>query len=125
MKRKRDVNSKVSEYRSRLVRAFLAAKRELEPTLAASVRVWIGRDEVGWYGHPQFPVVNPPLRRAPTGRPKATGPRQKKQSLYFHQEVLAEIFAEADRRSVPPAKVIQSAWELAREEIRKFPGAGL
>jgi len=50
-----------------------------------------------------------------------TDARARKQSLYFPQEMLEEIKAEAIRLERPLSWVVQRAWKRAREEIRKMP----
>lgn len=46
---------------------------------------------------------------------------KRKQSLYFPEEMLAEIQAEADRQDRSLSWVVQQAWRLARGEILRFP----
>jgi len=46
---------------------------------------------------------------------------KRKQSLYFTAEMLGEIKAEAARLDRSLSWVVQRAWKLAREEIRKLP----
>jgi uncharacterized small protein (TIGR04563 family) len=48
-------------------------------------------------------------------------PRARKQSLYFPQEMLEEIKAEAARLERSLSWVVQRAWKRAREEIKKTP----
>ena len=45
-----------------------------------------------------------------------------KQSLYFSDDVLREIMAEANRLDRSLSWTVQQAWRIAREEVRKFPG---
>ena len=47
--------------------------------------------------------------------------KAKKQSLYFPQEMLEEIKAEAVRLERSLSWVVQRAWKRAREEIKKTP----
>jgi uncharacterized small protein (TIGR04563 family) len=47
--------------------------------------------------------------------------RARKQSLYFPQDMLEEIKAEANRLERPLSWVVQRAWKRAREEIKKMP----
>ena len=46
---------------------------------------------------------------------------KRKQSLYFPQEMLGEIQAEAARQDRSLSWIVQKAWKIAREELRKFP----
>ena len=48
-------------------------------------------------------------------------PRARKQSLYFPQEMLEEIKAEAARLERSLSWVVQRAWKMARMEIKKIP----
>jgi uncharacterized small protein (TIGR04563 family) len=48
-------------------------------------------------------------------------PRARKQSLYFPQDMLEEIKAEATRLERSLSWVVQRAWKRAREEIKKTP----
>jgi uncharacterized small protein (TIGR04563 family) len=47
---------------------------------------------------------------------------KRKQSLYFPQEMLDEIIREAGRQDRSLSWVVQQAWKLAREDIRRLPG---
>jgi uncharacterized small protein (TIGR04563 family) len=49
---------------------------------------------------------------------------KQKQSLYFPEQTLREISAQANRLDRSLSWTVQQAWRLAREEIRKFPPAG-
>jgi uncharacterized small protein (TIGR04563 family) len=46
---------------------------------------------------------------------------KRKQSLYFPDEVIAQIQAEATRQDRSMSWVVQRAWEIARDSIRRFP----
>lgn len=46
---------------------------------------------------------------------------KRKQSLYFPEEMLREIQAEANRQDRSLSWIVQQAWRVAREEIKKFP----
>jgi len=46
---------------------------------------------------------------------------KRKQSLYFADDMLNEIMMEAVRLDRSLSWVIQCAWRLASEEVRKFP----
>ena len=46
---------------------------------------------------------------------------KQKQSLYFPEELLAEIRVEADRLDRSLSWVIQTAWKLSRGRIAQIP----
>ncbi|MBL8603781.1 MAG: TIGR04563 family protein [Myxococcales bacterium] len=46
---------------------------------------------------------------------------KRKQSLYFPESMLMEIQQEATRLDRSLSWVMQRAWKLARQEIRKLP----
>jgi uncharacterized small protein (TIGR04563 family) len=46
---------------------------------------------------------------------------RRKQSLYFPEEMLREIVAEARRTDRSLSWIVQRAWKGAREEIKKLP----
>ena len=46
---------------------------------------------------------------------------KRKQSLYFPEDMLAEIQAEATRQDRSLSWIVQRAWQIARKEIMKFP----
>jgi uncharacterized small protein (TIGR04563 family) len=50
---------------------------------------------------------------------------KQKQSLYFTDEVLREIFREANRLDRSLSWIVQQAWRLARQEIQTFPAAAV
>lgn len=52
-------------------------------------------------------------------------PDKRKQSLYFPEEMLAEIKREALRQDRSLSWIVQQAWRIAREEIKKFPSINL
>jgi uncharacterized small protein (TIGR04563 family) len=45
----------------------------------------------------------------------------RKQSLYFPEDMLEEIQREATRQDRSMSWVVQQAWRIARAEIRKLP----
>ena len=45
----------------------------------------------------------------------------RKQSLYFPEEMLQEIQREAMRQDRSMSWIVQTAWKLARGDIRKMP----
>ena len=49
------------------------------------------------------------------------GTDKRKQSLYFPEDMLNEIQAEANRQDRSLSWVVQQAWRLARTEIMRFP----
>lgn len=46
---------------------------------------------------------------------------KRKQSLYFPEEMLTEITAEANRQDRSLSWIVQKAWKIARKEIMKYP----
>lgn len=48
---------------------------------------------------------------------------KRKQSLYFPEEMLREIQDEARRLDRSLSWVVQKAWKVAREQIKKLPSA--
>jgi len=46
---------------------------------------------------------------------------KRKQSLYFPEQMLAEIAEEAKRLDRSLSWVVQRAWKLAKAEIKKLP----
>lgn len=49
--------------------------------------------------------------------------KRVKQSLYFPAQMLAELQAEAARHDRGVARILQWAWQLARDEVRRLPAA--
>ena len=49
---------------------------------------------------------------------------KRKQSLYFPEEMLREIQDEAKRLDRSLSWVVQKAWKVAREQIKKLPSSG-
>jgi uncharacterized small protein (TIGR04563 family) len=45
----------------------------------------------------------------------------RKQSLYFPEEMLQEIQKEAMRQDRSMSWIVQTAWKLARTDIKKMP----
>lgn len=45
----------------------------------------------------------------------------RKQSLYFPEEMLVEIQREANRQDRSLSWIVQQAWRLAKGEIHRFP----
>jgi len=52
----------------------------------------------------------------------AQPPDKRKQSLYFPEEMLAEIEAEAQRQDRSLSWIVQRAWATARPRIAAMPG---
>jgi len=46
---------------------------------------------------------------------------KRKQSLYFPQDMLEEIEYEARRQDRSLSWIVQRAWLIARDDIRKYP----
>ncbi len=53
------------------------------------------------------------------------GTDKQKQSLYFPEDMLAEIMREANRLDRSLAWMVQHAWRIARDEVKKFPSVDL
>jgi uncharacterized small protein (TIGR04563 family) len=49
--------------------------------------------------------------------------QKKKVTLYFNSAMLAETQKEALRQDRSISWIIQAAWKLAREEVKRMPGA--
>ena len=47
----------------------------------------------------------------------------RKQSLYFPEEMLEEIQREAGRQDRSISWIVQQAWKVARAQIKKIPSA--
>ncbi len=45
----------------------------------------------------------------------------RKQSLYFPEEMLQEIQREATRQDRSMSWIVQTAWKVARNDIKKMP----
>ena len=52
-----------------------------------------------------------------------TSPKRKV-TLYFNSGMLAETQREAIRQDRSISWIIQAAWKVARQEVRRLPGAG-
>jgi uncharacterized small protein (TIGR04563 family) len=46
---------------------------------------------------------------------------KRKQSLYFPEEMLKEITREANRQDRSLSWIVQKAWKISRDEIKKYP----
>jgi uncharacterized small protein (TIGR04563 family) len=51
------------------------------------------------------------------------GSDKQKQSLYFPEDILKEIQAEAIRQDRSLSWIVQKAWQAARKEMMKLPSA--
>lgn len=49
------------------------------------------------------------------------GSDKRKQSLYFPEEMLAEIEREAMRQDRSLSWIVQQAWRIARSDVARFP----
>jgi uncharacterized small protein (TIGR04563 family) len=49
---------------------------------------------------------------------------KRKVTLYFNSGMLAETQKEAIRQDRSVSWIIQAAWKIARDEVRKLPGVG-
>ena len=49
------------------------------------------------------------------------GGDKRKQSLYFPEDMLSEIQAEAERQDRSMSWIVQQAWRLSKGEIKRFP----
>lgn len=59
------------------------------------------------------------------GKSWRTTPAEKcKQSLYFPEEMLEEIRAEADRQDRSLSWIVQQAWKVALPKILRIPSTG-
>jgi uncharacterized small protein (TIGR04563 family) len=50
-----------------------------------------------------------------------SGTDNRKQSLYFPEDMLEEIQKEATRQDRSISWIVQQAWKVARSDIRKMP----
>ena len=72
------------------------------------------------------PAPNPVLRAKPAGATRirlncGAGSDKRKQSLYFPEEMLKEIQAEANRQDRSLSWIVQKSWKISRKEIMKYP----
>ena len=49
------------------------------------------------------------------------GTDKRKQSLYFPEDMLKEIKAEATRQDRSLSWIVQKAWKIARSEVSRYP----
>ena len=50
------------------------------------------------------------------------GTDKRKQSLYFPEDMLEEMQAEATRQDRSLSWIVQQAWKMAKDQIAKYPG---
>jgi uncharacterized small protein (TIGR04563 family) len=50
-----------------------------------------------------------------------SGSDKRKQSLYFPEEMLKEMVDEATRQDRSLSWIVQKAWKLARQDIKRVP----
>jgi len=55
------------------------------------------------------------------GGVRAGSTDKRKQSLYFPEDMLKEIQEEATRQDRSLSWIVQKAWKIARNEIKKYP----
>ena len=65
------------------------------------------------------PNIDPKKPELNKLREKTTDKR--KQSLYFPEEMLSDIKKEALRQDRSLSWIVQQAWRIAKDEIRRFP----
>jgi uncharacterized small protein (TIGR04563 family) len=58
-------------------------------------------------------------------RSPSTATDKRKQSLYFPEEMLAEIKHEAIRLDRSLSWIVQQAWRKGKDEIKKFPSINI
>jgi uncharacterized small protein (TIGR04563 family) len=54
-----------------------------------------------------------------------SGPAKLKQSLYFPEDMLNEIGAEAARQDRSLSWIMQQAWRIARRDLKAVPAVGV
>jgi uncharacterized small protein (TIGR04563 family) len=64
------------------------------------------------------PRSRPPV---PAEKPAASTTDNRKQSLYFPEDMLDEISREAARQDRSMSWIVQQAWRVGRSEIRRLP----
>jgi uncharacterized small protein (TIGR04563 family) len=64
-------------------------------------------------------------KKSGSGKQPDKAADKRKQSLYFPEDMLADIKREALRQDRSLSWIVQQAWRIAREEIRKFPSINL
>jgi uncharacterized small protein (TIGR04563 family) len=51
--------------------------------------------------------------------------QKRKVTLYFNSAMLAETQKEAIRQDRSVSWIIQAAWRIARDEVKRMPGTGI
>lgn len=51
--------------------------------------------------------------------------QKRKVTLYFNSSMLAETQKEAIRQDKSVSWIIQAAWRIARDEVKRMPGTGM
>lgn len=51
--------------------------------------------------------------------------QKRKVTLYFNSAMLAETQKEAIRQDRSVSWIIQAAWRIARDEVKRMPGSGM
>jgi uncharacterized small protein (TIGR04563 family) len=54
-----------------------------------------------------------------------SGPAKLKQSLYFPEDMLKEVGAEAARQDRSLSWIMQQAWKIARRDLMAVPAVGV
>lgn len=108
----------------RQVDVWLALRREREPSIKQSVKTWCARQAA-------LKIKRPPTKVDPRGvlalslRHEETGRLcgdARKRSLYFPGDVIVEVRAEAQRLGKSLSWILQQAWTISSEQMKKFPG---
>jgi uncharacterized small protein (TIGR04563 family) len=67
-------------------------------------------------------VAAPPIKESPkVPETRVTSSVKRKVTLYFNATMLAETQREAIRQDRSISWIIQAAWRLARDEVRRLP----
>lgn len=124
---------------SNQVRSWLATRRFQELPIKRSVEIWAAQDKE----RVKKLVAEAPLDEMTARAVKEYAEKKKqkdtarknrlqimvkgeidrrKQSIYFHEETLAEVRAEAVRLDRNVSWVLQQAWRFAAEQMKRFPG---
>ena len=64
---------------------------------------------------------NRTMEESPMAEKKASQTDKRKQSLYFPEDMLAEIKREALRQDRSLSWIVQQAWRISRDKIKDFP----
>lgn len=93
------------------VETFLMMTRAKNPksqmSIDRSVDIWATRTKIDY-------------RARGKTEPKAAK-KGAKTSMYFTDEMMAEVGAEAQRLDQSLSKVIQMAWNVSKDELKQFP----